>query len=141
MVAERLRENRFICQEDKMQNAHTLYRFSLTAFALALLVALGAGVVIVIVAQSVAQVPAQTRLTNAAAEQDARLVTQELERERLDQLNAHAEIEALRARISANQDLQMVMRELERERFPQVFAKSVDTATMSCRDPRVNCDR
>jgi hypothetical protein len=98
-------------------------------------------VVIVIVAQSVAQVPAQTRLTNAAAEQDARLVTQELERERLDQLNAHAEIEALRARISANQDLQMVMRELERERFPQVFAKSVDTATMSCRDPRVNCDR
>ena len=124
-----------------MQNAHTLDRFSLTAFALALFVAFGVGAGIVVIAQSVAQVPAQTRLTNAAAEQSARLVLQELERERIDQLNARAEIEALRARSAANSDLQMVLRELERERFPQVFAKSVDTATMSCRDPRASCDR
>jgi len=124
-----------------MQTLDTLRRFSPNVVLLALLIALGAGGVIVIAAQNALQVPAQTRLTNAAAEQDARMVLQELERERLDQLNASSDIAALRERAAAAQDLQMVMHELERERFPQVYAKSVGAASMSCLDPRVGCDR
>ncbi|MBI5302791.1 MAG: hypothetical protein HY868_11685 [Chloroflexi bacterium] len=124
-----------------MQNSNTLRRFSLTAFALALLVALVAGVLFVVVAQTPVQAPAQTRMTNAAAEQDTRMVMQELERERLDQLNAHSIAEQLRARNAAEQDMRMVMQELEREQFDQRYAKSFDAAAMSCLDPRVSCDR
>jgi hypothetical protein len=134
-------QTRFVQKEDKMQTLDTLRRFSPNVVLLALLIALGAGGVIVIAAQNALQVPAQTRLTNAAAEQDARMVLQELERERLDQLNASSDIAALRERAAAAQDLQMVMHELERERFPQVYAKSVGAASMSCLDPRVGCDR
>ncbi|MBI5651863.1 MAG: hypothetical protein HZC40_15715 [Chloroflexi bacterium] len=80
-------------------------------------------------------------VSDRAAARDQAMVLQELERERFDQLNASASLEALRARIAASQDLQMVMRELERERFPQVYAKAIDAASVSCLDARVSCDR
>ncbi|MBI5651868.1 MAG: hypothetical protein HZC40_15740 [Chloroflexi bacterium] len=60
-----------------MQNSYTLRRFSQTAIVLALLVALIAGVMIVIVAQTPVQSAVPVRLTNAAAEQDLRMVMQE----------------------------------------------------------------
>ncbi|MBI5651875.1 MAG: hypothetical protein HZC40_15775 [Chloroflexi bacterium] len=72
-----------------MQNSFTLRRFSLTAFALALLIALVVGALFVVGAQNAVQASAQTQMTDAAAAQDLQMVLQELERERLDQPNAH----------------------------------------------------
>lgn len=56
-----------------------------------------------------------------AAEQDKRMVMQELERERLDQLNANSSV-VLSPSAIAEQDMRMVMKELERERLDQLNA-------------------
>ena len=77
-----------------MQNLNTLRRFSLAAFALALLVTLVIGALIVMIAQNSVQSATPTRLTNASAEQDLRMVMQEQERERLDQWNVHSLVDA-----------------------------------------------
>jgi hypothetical protein len=99
-----------------MKSQTTNNRFSQTVIALALLFIIAAGLFIV-GAQNPVQAGTSVR-TNAAA-QDLQMVLQEQERERIDQLNANAEIEALRARIAAAHDKQMVMQELEREWLDQ----------------------
>ena len=121
-----------------MKSQTTTNRFSQMLIALALCFIIGAGLFLV-GAQN--PIKAVTSARTTAAEQDARMVLQELERERLDQLNASAYIAALRERAAAAQDLRMVMQEQERERFPQVFAQAFDAAALACLDPRVSCDR
>lgn len=123
-----------------MQTSTTLRRFSPSVIALALVATLVAALLIALGAQSLAQ-PAALAHSSNTAEQDLRMVMQEQERERLDQLNASAYIDALRTRAAAAQDLRMVMQELERERFPQLYAKPFDAASIPCPDLRVSCDR
>lgn len=121
-----------------MKSQTTTNRFSQTLIALALFFISGAGLFLV-GAQNPIQAVTSARTT--AAEQDARMVLQELERERLDQLNASSYIAGLRERATAAQDWQMVMRELEHEHIPHVYAQTFDAASFACLDPRVNCDR
>ncbi len=129
-----------------MQTSTTLRHVSPSAIALALAITLTAVVLFVVGAQNFVQSSAPMRATNTA-EQDLRLVMQELERERLDQLNADAFTQALRARNAAEQDLRMVMQELERERLDQSnttlqsLGSPVDTSSITCNALRSSCDR
>jgi len=107
-----------------MQTSTTLRHFSPSVIALALVITLTAAILLVIGVQNLAPFAEPMRAPNASAEQDLRMVMQELERERLDQLNASSFAQALRARNTAEQDLRMVMQEQERERLDQLNANA-----------------
>jgi len=133
-----------------MQNTTTLRHFSPSAIVLALVITLTTTVLFVIGGQSFTRSLTSTRSTNTA-EQDLRMVMQEQERERFDQLNASSFVEALRARNAAAQDMRMVMQEQERERLDQLNAnptspqfgvvRAMDESSVSCLEPHLGCDR
>ena len=79
-----------------MQTSTTLRHFSPSAIALALVITLTAAILFVIGAQNFAPFANAVPAPNAHAEQDLRMVMQELERERLDQRNTTASFVATR---------------------------------------------
>lgn len=90
---------------------------------------------------------ASSRTTPATAEQDKRMVMQELERERFDQMNATQVTAQARAQNAAEQDRRMVMQEQESEQLDQLNSnrlggsRSFDAASIACYELRPSCDR
>ena len=100
-----------------MKNSNVLRRFVQGALVFVLLLGFVATFLFEMDAQKPLASAISAPATNASAEQDMRMVMQELERERLDQLNTNP----------------------PSEQFSVV--RAMDESSIACLEPRPSCDR